>query len=141
MFLFVFAILNLMNQPPKILVVDDEGYFREIFSTKLLAAGYNVETAENGVEAISKVALLKPDLVMMDVRMPEMDGVQAVMKLKEDPATKDTKIVFLTSFGESEEALQAVNVKFAKDIGAIGYIKKSEDLDTMAAKVKEYLGA
>ena len=130
-----------MNQPPIILVADDEGYFREIFSTKLSAAGYKVETAENGAEAVEKVASIKPDLVMMDVRMPKMDGVEAVMKLREDPANKDIKIVFLTSFGESEESLQSLNVKFAKEAGATGYIKKSEDLDTIAAKVKEYLGS
>ncbi len=86
-----------MDETPLILIVDDEAAFREIFSAKLGADGYRVETAENGEIGLAKAKALKPSLILMDVRMPVMDGPTAVLKLREDPETKDIKVAFLTS--------------------------------------------
>lgn len=124
---------------PLILIVDDEPNFREIFGAKLGADGYRIETAENGQAGIEKAKALKPDLVLMDVNMPIMDGISAVLQLREDPAMKDLKVAFLTSLGDPRSEMQDVNKKFSQDIGAKGYLKKTDDLETLSIKVKEFL--
>ena len=125
----------------KILVVDDEPEFREIFRTKLSAAGFRIETANNGQEGVEKAKQLKPALILMDVRMPVMDGAQAVLKLREDPELRDTKVSFLTSLGDPRAEMHDNDPKFAKDFGDAHYLKKTEDLDTLAEKVRAILGA
>jgi two-component system, OmpR family, alkaline phosphatase synthesis response regulator PhoP len=127
------------DQPPLILIVDDEGDLREIFSVKLKQAGFLVETAENGLEGIEKAKALKPALVLMDVKMPVMDGATAVLKLRGDPATKDTKIAFLTSLGDPHSEMEAVNAKFSKDFAAAGYLSKTDNLDSIVEKVRGFL--
>ncbi|MEK7547095.1 MAG: response regulator [Patescibacteria group bacterium] len=128
-----------MSETSLILIVDDEAYFREIFSTKLGAEGFRVETAESGEEGIKKAKESKPDLILMDVKMPVMDGVAAVMKMKEDPETKNMKVVFLTSFGSLEEEMQNLNVRLSKEIGAAGFVKKTDDLDALVLKIKSFV--
>jgi CheY-like chemotaxis protein len=128
-----------MPDQPLILIVDDEAEFREIFGTKLSAAGYRTETAANGAEGVEKVKALKPALVLMDVGMPVMDGATAVLKLRDDPATKDVKVAFLTSLGDPHTEMQAVNAKFSEDFGAQGYLKKTDDLDSLVEKIKGFL--
>jgi len=126
-------------QNPLILVVDDEPDFREIFGTKLRAEGYRVETAENGETGLKKIKDLKPDLVLMDVKMPIMDGATAVLKMRDDPDMKDIKVAFLTSLGDPRLEMQEINEKFSKQFGAQGYLKKTDDLDVLCEKIKEFL--
>ena len=128
-----------MPEQPLILVVDDDPNFREIFSTALKAAGYAVETAENGSQGVEKAKSLKPALILMDVKMPVMDGPTAVLKLREDPATKDVKVAFLTSLGDPRMEMQEMNIKFSEDFGAQGYLKKTDDLPVLVEKVKQFL--
>ncbi len=129
-----------MDEKPLILIADDEEYFRNIFSIKLKAEGFRVETAENGEEAVQKAGKLRPDLILMDVRMPKMDGINATLKLKEDQDTKDIKVVFLTSLGEPREGLEGTDVQVAKDIGAADYVRKSDDLKILIQKINALLG-
>ncbi|MGC9599537.1 MAG: response regulator [Minisyncoccia bacterium] len=128
-----------MAGQPFILIVDDEPDFREIFQTKLLAMGYRVDTAEDGQAALLKMAKAKPDLVLMDVKMPVMDGATAVLKMKEDPALKDIKVAFLTSLGDPRLDMQDINRKFSEEFGAQGYLKKTDDLDVLAEKITALL--
>ncbi len=128
-----------MPDQPLILLVDDEADFREIFSMKLKQAGFRVETAENGQQGVDKAKALMPNLILMDVKMPVMDGATAVLKLREDPATKDIKVAFLTSLGDPHAEMQAVNAKFSEDFGAQGYLKKTDDLDSLVEKIKGFL--
>lgn len=121
------------------MTVDDEENFREIFQSLLTSAGYHVETATNGQEGIVKAKALKPDLILMDVKMPIMDGAQAAMALREDPETKDVKIVFLTSLGSPDSDMQDFDRKFAQDFGVQDYIKKTDNLDVVAQKVHDFL--
>lgn len=124
-----------MAEQPLILIADDESDFREIFSAKLSAAGYRIVTAENGEVALQKMAEEKPNLVLMDVRMPVMDGATTVLKMREDPNLKDVKVVFLTSLGDPRGEMEEVSRKFSKDFGAQGYFKKTENLDTLAERI------
>ncbi len=128
-----------MSQVPLILVIDDEKDFLEIFKIKFSDAGFRVESAESGSAGIQKAKELKPDLILMDVKMPIMDGVEALLKLKEAPETKNIKVVFLTSLGGIEEEVQGLNKRYAKEIGAAGYIRKTDDLGEMTERVKSFL--
>lgn len=130
-----------MSEQPLILIVDDEPSFREIFSMKLQAAGYRTETAENGAQGVEKAKALRPALVLMDVNMPVLDGAAAVLKLREDedPGVKAIKVAFLTSLGDPRVEMQNVNVKFSEDFGAQGYLKKTDDLESLVQKIKGFL--
>ncbi len=127
--------------PPLILVVDDEPDFLEIFGVKLRAEGFRVETAGNGAEALKKIKALKPSLVLMDVKMPVMDGATAVLKLREDPdqEVKRIKVAFLTSLGDPRLEMPEINRKFSEQFGAQGYLKKTDDLNLLCAKIRELL--
>ena len=128
-----------MPNQPLILIVDDDPAFLEIFGTKLSGEGYRIETALSGEVGIQKTKALKPDLVLMDVNMPGMDGAAAVLALRADPETKAAKIAFLTSLGDPQAEMQQLNIKFSEDFGAQGYLKKTDDLDRLAEKIKTFL--
>ena len=128
-----------MDQKPLILITDDEADFRDIFKTKLASLGYRIETAVNGEEGVKKAKELKPDLMLMDVKMPVMDGAQALLTLRDDPQTKDIKVVFLTSFGDPREEMKDMNSRFSKELGAQGYLKKTDDLETLVEKIESFL--
>lgn len=122
-----------------ILIVDDEENFREIFKARLAAAGYRIETAVNGEEGIAKAKALLPDLVLMDVKMPVMDGINAVLVLHNDPSTAALKIAFLTSFGDPVAEMEEIDRQYAQEFGAVDYIKKTDDASTIVEKVKGIL--
>ena len=126
---------------PLVLVVDDEPDISAILRTKLEAAGMRVQTAANGKEAIVVATKEKPDLIVMDVRMPVMSGTEAITKIKEDPALRDTKVVFLSNFGEEEEINAWIDQKYAREMGAVDYIKKGEDLGKVVEKIQQLLNA
>ncbi|MFH1394637.1 MAG: response regulator [Candidatus Omnitrophota bacterium] len=82
--------------PRTILVVDDEKDVLELLATKLTIANYNVLTADNGLDALTIAKAEKPDLIILDILMPGMDGAETAEALKNDPATKSIPIIFLT---------------------------------------------
>lgn len=128
-----------MAEPRIVLIVDDQPEFLEIFSVELKSKGYEVITAVDGAEAIKVAQESHPDLILMDVQMPGMTGVETLMKLKESPETKDIKVVFLTNLGNSDSESELVNGLTARDIHAEGYIKKTEDMGALLEEVKRYL--
>lgn len=128
-----------MPNQPLILIVDDEPDFREIFKTKLSGAGFRTATAENGEAGVKKAKTLKPDLILMDVKMPVMDGAEAVLKLREDPETKGIKVVFLTSLGDPRFEMQELHGRAAQQFGAQGFLKKTDDLDTLVGRIRSFL--
>lgn len=90
----------------RILVVDDEKHILRLVQINLEKAGYLVVTASNGREALEAVALERPDLVVMDVMMPEMDGLEALQKLKENEQTADIPVVMLTAKAQDADVFQ-----------------------------------
>lgn len=80
---------------------------------------------------------VKPDLILLDLKMPVMDGIETLTRLKENPETKDIRVVFLTAF--SDPVFVGIDQKLAKDAGAIDFIKKGIDLNEVVEKVKGYL--
>ena len=128
-----------MSNQQLVLIVDDEPDFRDIFKTKILAGGFRVETAINGEEGIKKAKNLKPDLILMDMKMPIMDGAQALLKLREDQELKNIKVVFLTSLGDPRGETQELDRRFSKELGAQGYLKKTDDLDVLMEQIRMFL--
>ncbi|MDC1336940.1 response regulator transcription factor [Flavobacteriaceae bacterium] len=103
---------------PKILVVDDDPDIVEILRYNLSLAGYEVKSASNGKECLKKAKLFIPELILLDVMMPEMDGIEACSLLKEIPSLINTRIIFLSARNEDYTQLSAF------DAGADDYISK-----------------
>ena len=117
----------------KILLVDDEPDILEIVGYNLEQAGYQVFKAENGKDAVKQAQKIKPHLIIMDVMMPEMDGMEACEKIREIPELKDTIITFLTA--RSEDYSQVAGF----DVGADDYIAKPIKPKLLVSKVKGLL--
>jgi two-component system alkaline phosphatase synthesis response regulator PhoP len=116
-----------------ILVVDDDPDILEILSYNLHAEGYKVVTAENGVEAVKKAKKKKPHLVILDVMMPEMDGIEACEQIRETKGLESTVITFLTARGEDYSQVAGF------DAGADDYITKPVKPKVLMSKVKALL--
>jgi len=117
----------------KILVVDDEQDLLDFVKLRLEAHNYTVVTASDGVEALEIFKKEKPDLVLLDILMPKLDGFQVCQALKNDPLTADIPVIMLTAKDRVED------IKKAKHIGANGYLIKPFDAATLLFDIKEQL--
>ena len=117
----------------KILLVDDEPDILEIVGYNLSSEGYQVLTAENGVIALEKARKEKPQLIIMDVMMPEMDGIEACEQIRKVPELNETIITFLTARGEDYSLVAGF------DAGADDYITKPIKPKVLISKVKALL--
>ncbi len=117
----------------KILLVDDEPDILEIVGYNLSAEGYKVFTAENGVEGVKKAKKEKPHLIILDVMMPEMDGIEACEQIRVIPELKDAVITFLTARGEDYSQVAGF------EAGADDYITKPIKPKVLVSKVKALL--
>lgn len=117
----------------KILVAEDERDIRELIAFTLRFAGFDVELASNGEDAVKKVPQMQPDLILMDVRMPRMTGYQACDALKKQPETKDIPVVFLSAKGQESEIDEGLRA------GAMDYILKPFAPDELTTQVKKIL--
>src|SRR6056300_327252 len=121
------------NKDIKILLVDDEPDILEIVSYNLSAEGYQVYTANNGVEGVAKAKKKQPHLIILDVMMPEMDGIEACEKIRATPSLENTIIAFLTARGEDYSQVAGF------DAGADDYITKPIKPKVLVSKVKALL--
>ena len=117
----------------RILLVDDEPDILEIVGYNLSIEGYQVFTAKNGVEAVSKAKKKQPHLVILDVMMPEMDGIEACEIMRNTPGLENTIITFLTARGEDYSQLAGF------EAGADDYIQKPIKPKVLVSKVKALL--
>lgn len=116
-----------------ILVAEDERDIRDLINFTLTFAGHQVTTAANGEEAVQQAQRARPDLIMMDVRMPRMTGYEACRVLKTIDNLKDTPIVFLSAKGQDEEVQAGI------DVGAYAYILKPFSPDDLTRRINEIL--
>lgn len=126
----------------KILLVDDDPNFREIWKNKLLIEGFEVIEANDGQEALKILENYKPDLILLDILMPHMNGVEFFLTVKENPEFQNIKIIFITSMDEDSEDFELISQyhkKIAEEIGAFDYLTKTADLDHLIEKVKKAL--
>ena len=116
----------------KILVVDDEKDVVELIKFLLEKDGHHVETAYNGREALEVISTVKPELILLDVMMPEMDGYTVQTQLLNNPDTKNIPIIILTAKGQLKDVFSvSTNVK--------AYMEKPFDPKALRVKIKESL--
>jgi DNA-binding response OmpR family regulator len=114
---------------PIILVADDEPINRELIQRRLEREGYRVLQARNGSEAVRLAREALPDLIILDVMMPEMDGMDACRVIKEDERTQDIPIIFLSARDETEMKISGL------ELGADDYISKPFEAAELVARV------
>ena len=118
----------------KILIVDDQEAVLKLYSTILMKAGYEVVTAAGAKKGFELAASAKPDLILLDVMMPSVDGTEALETLSANPATKHIPVIFLTSLIRENEVEEAQG-----DIGGHEFISKSTPNDKVVARIKKAL--
>ncbi|MBI5220872.1 MAG: response regulator [Candidatus Liptonbacteria bacterium] len=129
-----------MRDKPLILMVDDDEDLRKLVATKLTASGYATDTAPNAKEGVAKAEQIMPDLILMDIHMPGATGTDAALELKQNPKTKNIRIVFLSSLKDPWPALSGSKGEVSKELGVEDFIDKTEDLDVLVGKVQKLLG-
>ena len=112
----------------KILLVEDEVLVRDMYKKKLELSKFDVETASDGKEGLRKARELKPDLILLDIIMPHLDGIQVLMKIKNDPELKEIPVVMLTNIESNKRKKECFHE------GAAGYIVKSDGTPSFVLK-------
>lgn len=131
--------MNGAETKPLVLVVDDEADFREIVKAKLIKENFDVIEASNGVEAIEKALIHRPDVILLDVFMEKMDGIDTASHLHAHPDLKHIPFLFLTNYGDDAELGRMLDERYAQEIGAAAYFRKSDPLELLVTKIKELL--
>ena len=122
--------------PQHILIVDDDPHIQELLYVNLSAAGYDVARAADGREAVRRVAERRPDLVILDVTMPEMDGWELCKTLKDDSELEDLRIVMLTAKDSARDKM------IGRDIFRVdAYLTKPFDVAELLTRVRGLLDA
>ena len=103
----------------KILFVDDDQHIVQLYSAVFSKAGFNFSTASNGLEAIEKAGTEKPDLLLLDIMLPDLNGLEVLKKLKQNPQTADITVWMITNLPEQ------MNEETAQSYGASDYLVKS----------------
>ncbi len=117
----------------KIFIVEDEQDILEVVKFNLIKDGYQVDYAVNGIEAMKKIGANSPDLVLLDIMLPDVDGIQILKNLKSDPVLKDILIIMLTAKGEESDIVKGL------ELGADDYITKPFSPRVLLARVKAAL--
>lgn len=119
----------------RILLVDDEPDLVQMVSVRLTAAGYEVSTAYDGQEALDQVKRVRPELVILDLMLPKMDGYKVCRLLKFDERTRGIPILIFTARAQVED------VTLATECGADAYLTKPFEAKILLGKIQELLGA
>jgi CheY-like chemotaxis protein len=120
----------------KILIVEDDSFVIDIYHTKLSQEGYEVIEARNGIEAMKKLEEIRPDLILLDIIMPYMDGLEVLRKIKKDEKLKTIPIILLTNLSQKEEINEGLG------LGVDDYLIKSHFTPSeVLEKIKICLGS
>jgi CheY-like chemotaxis protein len=123
---------------PKLLIVDDEPDAVLILAKTLSARGYEVITAGRGQQAVMLAKAEKPDLILLDILMPDMDGTQVAAVLQEDPTTQNIPVIFLTCL--ITKKTQQIGSQYY-DAARCAFVAKPCDLDKLLAEIDRLIGA
>jgi len=118
-----------------ILIAEDERDIRDLIQFTLMFAGHKITAAANGAEALELAPKVKPDLIMMDVRMPKMTGYEACREMKKIDAIKNVPVIFLSAKGQDEEKQTGI------EAGAVAYILKPFAPDELTRQIADILKA
>ena len=117
----------------KVLVVDDEEYIQHILNFSFGAEGYEVITAADGEEAVTMARSEKPDIIVLDIMMPKMDGYEACKQIKTDPQTQNIPVILLTAKGRE------VDRKLGAEAGADDYVVKPFSPGRLIERVEGFI--
>src|SRR3990167_7059622 len=124
-----------MGESKTILLVDDDLTLREMYEERMKAEGFNIIQATNGEEALKKAKESKPDIILLDIMMPKVNGFDVLKELKSNPELKDIPVIVLTALIQDVDRVQG------KKLGAADYIVKSETMPgEVIAKIKNAIG-
>jgi len=112
----------------RVLIVDDEKEFASVLAERMEARGFRVDTVESGAEAIEQVKDKKYDAIVLDLAMPEMDGIETLKRLLAE--SPDLQILLLTGQATLDKGIEAVK------LGAVDFLEKPADIDTSISKIK-----
>ena len=118
-----------------VIVVDDEPDIVFVLRTALERAGYSVDEASNGLEALQKIGVRRPDAIILDLMMPKLDGHSVNLRLKEDPATAQIPVIVMTGKGHLKELLD-----IREDLKVAAYLEKPFQVATLLGKLDEIVG-
>jgi CheY-like chemotaxis protein len=118
-----------------VLIVDDEEVIVAVLRRYVTMAGYDQETAMNGREALERVAANPPDLILLDLMMPEMNGFEACRQIRSNPATAKIPVIVLTALRSQSDSQEARNC------GATEFIVKPVTGEELVKRLKHYLGS
>ena len=122
------------NSEIKILIVEDDNFLVDMYTTKFELEGFQVVSADNGEKGIELAQSESPDIILLDILMPKMDGFSTLIELKKDDATKDIPVILLTNLGQKED------VKKGFELGAAGYLIKAHFMPSeVVDKIKKIL--
>ncbi len=121
------------EQPERILLVDDNPTNLQVLFQTLEGRGYNLLVAKDGETAISIVRKALPELILLDIMMPGIDGYEVCRRLKNDPTTKEIPIIFLSALGETKDKVRGL------DLGAVDYISKPFQAEEVIARVNTHI--
>jgi len=117
-----------------ILIIEDDEFFRELISKKLLSSGFSISEAIDGQSGINKAKTSRPDLILLDILLPNVGGFDVLPALKKDSATASIPVVILSNLSSKEEIEKGLK------LGASDFLIKSQfDLDEVIAKIKNLL--
>ena len=124
-----------MEEGKVILLVDDDLTLREMYEERLKAEGFDIIQASNGEEAIKKAKENKPNIILLDIMMPKINGFDVLKELKADPDLKEIPVIVLTALIQDVDRVQG------KKLGAVDYIVKSETMPgEVIAKIQNAIG-
>ena len=122
------------DKKTKVLIVEDEEIILTALSEELKQEGFDVAGAKDGVEGVEKAASEKPDLILLDLVMPRLDGIGALRQMKANPETKDIPVVILTNLSDYDKVSDALS------LGAMDYLVKANyRLEELVTKIKTVL--
>lgn len=126
-------LVNLTNRKAHILVVDDNPANLQLASSILKLKSYDVTTALGGNQALEMLKTIKPDLILLDIMMPDLNGYEVCERVKNDPLTSDIPVIFLSAIKHTESIIKGIS------IGAVDYISKPFNKDELLVRVKTHI--
>ena len=126
--------MTMSDNKKKIILVEDDKFLSEMYVVKLTESGFEVDVAADGEEGLNKIKEQKPDLVLLDIVLPKMDGFEVLRNIKSEPSLKNISVIALTNLGQKEEVEKGLK------LGADDYIIKAHFTPTeVVAKAKKVL--
>lgn len=123
-----------MSTKQKILLIEDDKMLLEMYTAKFTREGFEITTAENGSDGLKAAREMKPDMVLLDIIMPKLDGFATLKEIRKDENIKDVPVILLTNLGQDQD------IQKGKDLGADDYFVKANHTPTeIVEKVQDLL--